>query len=619
MAKSKSSLFETVSSMFSTSAAAAPVPSSGVGLTSSKKYNKDAAGESFEGEKSLVATVFSTDRLNKMHRLAKDHQNALSASDIIDLRKMGVAVNKSLVSDYSKYVSMKQQNGNPSENFTKWLNVKTGPSMMEAPTMFVLQYTQPGKAVNKVEIGAFGPSGLHYAETSAESDSKPVVYEASGPVYHAEVTKDELKTVLNLIEHREKLAKLMREDAESKGDQTLIDKLTGIAKRLEEIKGDVKGATNKSVEDINASMELCKDIKSNARNFIQEFDADLKQLNVKVEKNTDNNSSMDTESGTAQALNTDSGSAYADMSPEMQTAMVNKAADALMQKQSELDRYEAQIETIKKHIKSTGAKSAKGLKGMDQVANHVHSICKQLMVEREKNERLMAQSIHGGGADADADTAPLLRRAMDSLTDLNEKNEKLKHDNDVFSKEAKDLQAALDHLEKTKNTLVGQNMDYKRAAAREQYEKDMHRVRAADLGQKLASTLHYHFTDENGDGNATVFLKATKDCCGCDEFDRAAERNEVEGAVLVGSTQTMLGRFGVGERTRMDIHNCSGLTDASGEVITEVGIERINDKSDGTMRGRLTDTVMLGKHTIQSEVYVTGENQDHYALTLNAR
>ena len=617
MAKPKSSLLSSVASMFSSSANP-PVPSSSSTPAKSTQYNKVITGESFEGERELVANVFSTERQSKMHRLAKDHQSALSASDIIELRKMGVTVNKSLVSDYSKYVSLKEQSGKPSEVFTKWLNIKTGPSMTEAPSMFVMQLTEPGKSVNKIEIREFGAAGIHYGQTAAEESNitgKTTVFEATGDASHFSVNKKEMDALKMFLMDKAGLAEYMEKKATAKNERTLIDKLKSMRKKIRVLVNEAHDDKfNQQIEDaqggIKAYKDVCERIKLNAENLSKELDEIQAELGKDGEQETPEG-------------NANTGNSQAHMSVEMQTALVNKAADALMEKQAELDKHQTQMDTIRKHIKSTGSRARRGA---DQVADHVHSLCKQLIAEREKNEALMAQSVGGASCGADASSSPLLQKAMDSLSLLNEQKRQLEekvkgltHDNEVFAKDASDMQATADHYKATVNTLMGQNMDLKKMASREQFEKETHRSRAADLSQKLASTLHYHFTDENGEGNATVFLKAKEDCCDCNEFDQAAARNEVEGALLVGSTQTMLNKLRVGDRARMEIHNCSGLTNASYNVASAVDVERMTDRSDGTVRGRLLDTLMLGKHTIQSEICVTGEKQDHYALTLNAK
>lgn len=652
MAKPKSSLFSSMASIFSTSAPS-PMPSSfdtAKPVAPSTQYNKATSGESFDGEKELVSNVFSAERLQKMHRLAKDHQNALTASDIIDLRsKMGATVNKSLVSDYSKYVSMKEQSGEASENFLKWLNIKTGPSMMEAPSMFVLQQTQPGKAVNKVEIREFGPSGVHYGMTTAESETVAVddggddvqVFSADN-FQHEVVTKEEMAKIRKLLQDRSQLAAFHIDSPKNATNRPVVKRLTSMRRKIldiikavgvAEVESNLSGVPQ-DASKLEKSRKEAATIMKAAQDLINEFDEELREINASAKLGAD-----DIPEASAPPMYDDvvgggvGGASAADselMSVDMQTELVNQAADALLAKQNELDKVQKQMDQIKKHLKSTtGTRStaAHGKRADHMLADQVHSLCKQLMAEREKNEALMAQSVGGGATAGDAASSPLLQKAMDSLSLLNEQKKQLehkvkdlKHDNSVFSKDMKDLQGTVNHYKATANTLMGQNMDLKKAASREQYEKEAHRSRAADLSQKLASTLHYHFTDEDGSGNATVFLKAKEGGCCCEEFDQAAARNEVEGALLVGSTPMMLNRCRVGERAQMEIHNCSALTDASsGEVVNTVEVERMSDRSDGTVRGRLLSTIMLGKHSIQSEILVTGENQDHYALTLNAK
>jgi len=636
--------------MFSTSAAS-PVPSS-IDIAKpalATQYNKAATGESFDGEKELVASVFSKERLQKMHRLAKDHQSALSASDIIDLRsKMGVTVNKSLVSDYSKYVSLKEQAGEPSENFLAWLNIKTGPSMMEAPTMFVLQQTQPGKAVNKVEIREFGPSGVHHGMTSADSNAVAIDSADDVKVFSAEsfehevVSKEEMAKIRKLLQDRSQLAAFHIDNPRNSSNRPVVKRLTSMRRKIMDILkavGDADAESSLSgvpqdASKLEKSKKEAATILKAAKDLVAEFDKEIKEINAQNKVDSDEIPITSAPPPYESTVNEAHGEASASselMSVDMQTELVNKAADALLAKQSELDNLQKQMNKINKHLKSIGTRTSARGKYTDQVADHVHSLCKQLMAEREKNEALMTQSVGGavtasGGGD-DAASSPLLQKAMDSLSILNEqkkqlehKVKELKHDNNVFSKDVKDLQGTVDHYKATANTLMGQNMDLKKMASREQYEKEAHRSRAADLSQKLASTLHYHFTDEDGSGNATVFIKAKDGGCCCEEFDQAAARNEVEGALLVGSTSMMLTRCPVGKRVPMEINNCSALTDASsGEVVDTVEVERMSDRADGTVRGRLLNTIMLGQHSIQSEIVVTGENQDHYALTLNAK
>lgn len=639
-----------MASIFSTSAPS-PMPSSfdtAKAAAPLTQYNKATSGESFDGEKELVANVFSAERLQKMHRLAKDHQNALTASDIIDLRsKMGATVNKSLVSDYSKYASLKEQSGETSENFLKWLNIKTGPSMMEAPSMFVLQQTQPGKAVNKVEIREFGPSGVHYGMTSAtpvvavdDGDDDVQVFSADN-FQHEVVTKEEMAKIRKLLQDRSQLAAFHMESPKNANNRPVVKRLTSMRRKIMDIMkavgvADAESASSGVMQDaskLEKSRKEAATIMKAAQDLIKEFDEELQEINDSTSANKVNDTASAAAAATT-AVNKEIGGASAVdaelMSVDMQTELVNQAADALLAKQNELDKVQKQMDQIKKHLKSTtGTRStaAHGKRADHMLADQVHSLCKQLMAEREKNEALMAQSVGGAATAGDAASSPLLQKAMDSLSLLNEQKNQLehkvkdlKHDNSVFSKDMKDLQGTVNHYKATANTLMGQNMDLKKAASREQYEKEAHRSRAADLSQKLASTLHYHFTDEDGSGNATVFLKAKEGGCCCEEFDQAAARNEVEGALLVGSTPMMINHCRVGERVPMEIHNCSALTDASsGEVVNTVEVERMSDRSDGTVRGRLLSTIMLGKHSIQSEILVTGENQDHYALTLNAK
>lgn len=652
MAKPKSSLFASMTSIFSTSAPS-PVPSS---LDAAKpaalltQYNKAASGESFDGEKELVANVFSAERLKKMHRLAKDHQNALSASDIIDLRsKMGVTVNKSLVSDYSKYVSTKAQCGQTSQSFLEWLNIKTGPSMMEAPSMFVLQQTQPGKAVNKVEIREFGPSGVHYGMTSAgsetvavDNDGNDVQVFSADNFQHEVVTKEEMAKIRKLLQDRSQLATFHMENPKHANNRPVVKRLTSMRRKITDIikavgLADAESSVSGVQQDaskLEKSRKEATTIMKVAQDLIKEFDEEIREINdsAKVASGEDNPKPsappdvvVGKEVGGASAAA--AGSEL--MSVDVQTELVNQAADALLAKQQELNSLQEQMDKIKKHLKSTTsirATAAHEKRADHMLADQVHSLCKQLIAEREKNEELMTQSVGGGVTQGDAASSPLLQKAMDSLGLLNEQKKKLehnvkelKHDNAVFNKDVKDLQSTVKHYKDTANTLMGQNMDLKRVASREQYEKEVHRSRAEDLSQKLGSTLHYHFTDEDGSGNATVFLKAKEGGCCCEEFDQAAARNEVEGALLVGSTSTMLNSCRVGERTQMEIDNCSALTNASsGGVVHTVEVERMSDRADGTVRGRLLNTIMLGKHSIQSEILMTGENQDHYALTLNA-
>jgi len=618
-AKAKSSLFSPLTSLFSTSTSSSttppPVPSSKAINTPATQYNKVVTGESFEGERALVADTFSSERLDKMHRLARDHQNALSASDIIDLRKVGVTINKSLVADYSKYASLKQQAGESSEDFLKWLNVKTGPSMAEAPSMFVLQQTQPGKAVNKVEIQNFGPSGVHYE--APHMDSKTEDSGASGGddigVAAAKKKGDNLEGSQLILENEALVRR--RQQRRALGAKNNNTKPTASAAR----------AVSMNMGDADAQMEATALIHKAADALI-----DKQKIIDNHQRDAEKHADL-ADRAADELLSRQRKIDEHQSQMETQTTLVNQAADTIEKNQKDLHTYQSQMETIKNHIKSTT--STRALMGAGRVADHVHSLCKQLMSEREKNEALMAQSVDGKVCTESASSSPpLLRKALDSLSLLNEQKKQLQakvseltSDNDMYDRDMKDMQANLDHYKKTLNTLSGQNMDLKKMASREEYEKEVHKSRAADLSQKLASTLHFFGTAEDGTGNAAVFLKATPTACDCEEFDQMAARNEVEGALLVGSTQAMLDKCRVGERMRMEIHNCSGLTDKSGNPVDAVDVERMTDRDDDDVRkakhkrGRLLDTLMLGKHTIQSEMVVTGDKQDFYALTLNAK
>ena len=538
-------------------------------------------GESFEGENDLVSEVFSKERVKKMHNLAKDHQHALSACDIMDLRKIGVTVNKSLVSDYSRYVSMKQQNKESSEGFPGWLNIKSSPTMFEAPSMFVLQHTKPGQGVvNRVEIREFGPTGRHYnkAALPEEGEEAPLDEEEAPDKY------EEMSMEKKAVEESMAIA-------EETGDVEEIERHVNL----------IHTAAS-AIEDLKSREHEAAAREHEATALMDRASHKIEDLQVKLE------------------------GAWSPQDCEAHAELVDKAARALQTKTSELQRLHAEMAAIKGHLKCTSTRARAG--GMHNVADQVHSLCKQLMDEREKNEALMAQCVGGGGGHdggGEAASAPLFKEAQQALIVLNNQKRKddaklkeLHSDNEVLSKDMQDAQAELEHYRGTVNTLMGQNMDYKRQASSEQYQKEVHRSRAVDLSHKLASTLHYHMTDDDGAGNAQVFIKAKDGGCSCEEFDSATADNVIEGALLVGSTPVMINDLEIGQKCEMEIQHCSSLTDDSGEPVSSVPVERMSNRADGTLRGRLENTLMLGQHTIQSVFSVVGEKQDYYSFLLNA-
>ena len=655
MSKTKSSIFSSMSNFFSGSSSSCSKPTSSTAAASATQYNKTLSGESFEGENDLLATVFSKERLAKMHKLAMDHQPAQTASDIIELRNMGVTVNKTLIADYSKYVSTRKQNHESSETFLKWLNIKTGPSMMEAPSMYVIQQTQPGKAVNKVEMREFGPSGSHYdmaftedgttdktCDTKATSGEMLKMHEADkklllaskGDVKIHEVSKAEMVRIRDMLEKHE----ILRKDAT---DKLPAGKDAKLAMRLAKMKDKISSMTDE-VHTAIASMEKdasskeAEESKNNAKTVAAKAQELLKELDEYVKKAqslSNKESSSKAAKAAKQTDKSDIGSGTTKskaghrMSAAEQTELVATASRRIKETEAKLKSQTDTLDSIISHVKSTGTRSKVNV---STLASDIHGLVQKLMQEREKNERLMALSVDTVDGDA---KLPILDKAEGALGRANAKvnaleekikrlekaNKKLTHDNDVFSKDAEDLKMSVDHHKATSNSLMGQNMDFKKAASREQYQKELYRNRAADISQRLASVMHFHNTDEDGKGNATVYVRQQDTSCDCKEFEDAVERNEVDGEVLLASTQTSLKKCKVGKRMTMELHNVTGLTDARGEFVDSVQVERMSDKADGTVRGRLINPLMLGKHTIQNEMHVAGGKGNYYALTLNAR
>ena len=564
-----------LSSLFSTKSNKSSKISAPTNRVQPTQYNKVTTGESFEGEKELVSTVFTPQRLDKMKRLACNHQEALSASDIIDLRKTGITFNKTLVSEYSRYCSQKQQAGEESDTFVNWLNIKTNPSMMEAPSMYVLQFTQPGKAVNKVAIGEFGPSGIHF-NLSAQDNA----------------VQENVKTTTESMN-------VAAEDTVCK-----INTTEGTANDYLSEEQQVKLINDASNELLKAHAELAKQKQQ------------INHLEAKLSAKGSHTTKEDEEHDAALIHKAADEIIMYKKNQKQTTEVMEKAAEALKVHQGQMAVQQNELDAIKKHLKSTNVQaSAVGRHkrdGTGAVASHVKDLCNQLMHERERNEALMAQTV----CESDVDSGPLLKKASDQLSKLNRENKSLKYDNDVFAKDTKDMQATIDHLRKIIKTYESQNLHYKQSESRATYQKEMHRNNAAIMGQRLGAALDFHCTEEDGARSAAGYILAAKDGCDCEKFEDHAYRQEMNGALVFGSTDLMPQDLKYGQRAKMDIHNAFALTDKSGEVVNEVEVERMCDLEDGTMRARLLTPLMLGKNTIQSEMRF---GEDHYQLVLNSR
>ncbi len=524
--------------------------------------------ESFAGEDRLVREVaLSNERLGKMRTLAENHQSALAASDLIALRKEGVELNKSLVADYSRHVSRcvqdqgyRQDGEPPHDNFVKWLNVKKDPSMAEAPTMPVMQCkvtaaSGGGAAVQKVPISAFDESGGgRHGHLAVEQQQQ----------------QQQTASVSNVVLAAGARAKKKKKPMVKKHDDR--DKRAEVAVHCGKECGD-----DDDDEDEDEVIE------------------------------------------TLDHANVDESAVIA--------RLANVHKDEIRARMEEVDRLRTQHADMKKNVQQIVDK-LKSL-GIDNVhaknaAHKVERLCKEL----EKQRSLAATALSSSSSRACNSTADdkdsLLSVATNQLTaskaevhELQERLRGVEAERDLYEKGLKDKQSEVKHYKDTIETFKHQNVLLRNEVSREEREKHTHYNRSMDLGQRLASVLHYHATDENDVGNASVYIKSqVGDCC-CEEFEDSVAANEPNGLTILGSTGTQLHEVPVGERATLALSNVAGLTTHDGEIVHAAELRRVEDSADGTKRAQLLTPLKLGEHTVQSDVSLT--KTDYYELKLNAK
>jgi len=555
-------------------------------LSSSK-----SSRESFAGEDRLVREVaLSPERLGKMRTLAENHQSALAASDLIALRKEGVELNKSLVADYSRHVSRcvqdqgyRQDGEPPHDNFVKWLNVKKDPSMAEAPTMPVMQCKVTATS------GGGGSAALHKVPISA--------FDENGGGRHGHLAVEQKQrqqqtaSVSNVV-----LAAGRKVDKKNKKKQQWPD-----AK---------KKGTTKVAEDCGGG---CHEIPEKA----EEDDGDEAGKSVEGEVAGD---------ASRQSVKTDSDSAVI-----ARLASVHK--DEIRARMEEVDRLRTQHADMKKNVQQIVDKLKSS--GIDNVhaknaAQKVERLCKELEKQRSLAASAAATSSSssraffnsttagdGKGSSLLSDATNQLTAAKEEVHELQERLRGLEAERDLYEKGLKDKQSEVKHYKDVIETFKNQNVLLRNEVSREEREKHTHYNRSMDLGQRLASVLHYHATDEDDVGNASVYIKSQAGDCCCEEFEDSVAANEPNGLTILGSTGTQLHDVAVGERATLALSNATGLTTHDGEIVHAVELRRIEDSADGTKRAQLLTPLKLGEHTVQSDVTVT--ESDYYELKLNAK
>ena len=457
MSNKSSTIMESVAALFTPKSkkVASILPSTS--NTRSKQYNKESSGESFEGEKELVDSVFTQQRIDKMKRLACGHQEALSASDIIDLRKMGVAVNKSLITDYSKYCSLNEQNGKESQTFLNWLNVKTSPSMMEAPSMFVLQCSQPGKAVNKVAIREFGPTGLHFNtpvvdkqddeeskhcdEESKQCDEKILQVTKTGSEQHdtGEYSADKQLQLIN-----EATTALMDKHAQvRKHESTISDLQKQLKNNVVEdehvkIVNDAADALLKKHKEVSEHQSTISDLRKQLDNKTTGAKTNAKDLDGSFFKNDEHVQLINDAADALMQKDTQISRHLKEIRhlrtnvvEDEHVKIVNDAADALLKKHKEVSEHQSIISDLRKQLdnKTTGAKTdAKDLDGSffknDEHVQLINDAADALMqkdtqISRHLKEirhlRTNAGNVNGPTLSEDTDNAELINKATDQI------------------------------------------------------------------------------------------------------------------------------------------------------------------------------------------------------------
>lgn len=575
--------------------------------------------ETYKDANEAVKDVFSVGRLQKMHKLAKSHQSALTASDIMSLRSKGVVFNKGLIGEYDRHVSQQEMQSKDSEHFLKWLNNKTSPSMAEAPTMCVFDLTPANQPKQKVEVRAFGPGGDHYEmstidtstaepKPSIRSPATKAVPKDSKPL-HADTVQEDHVNVINeaatqLMDSKRELHKIIHH-LNMTGASA---ELQGAAKHVKMVCDELMALREKNDE---AAARLrstgCKTPTDENEEFHQDDHVDI--INAAADKLLELKRELHDTKEELKAHNS-----------AENAAMVNEAADQLMHYKNELEVLDGKMTQITKHLQKSSNKKGK----IKCAVTAVKEMCGELREQQEVNEALMNQSVRdASNVDDCVSDAKVMERAHATLKVLNEQKMDLEaqvcnltNENNVFARDLEDMKESVEHYKDTVNTLMRSNMKTKKEASMNKHHGETHANMVAALNQKLAATLHYNATDEDGCGNAKVYLKAVKDGCDCGEFDDAASRNEERGCLLMGSTPLMLTECEIGSRTKMRVDHSCGLT-KNGHLLNEVCIERLDNAEDGTVMGQLQETIHMGEHSIQRKVCMTSNN--YYELKLNAK
>ena len=521
-------------------------------------------------EEELINDVFNDKRIQRMHTRARNHQEALSPSDAAQLRDLGVTLNKSLLHDYSKQVSRDQQQGKESPHFVKWLNVKTSPTMAEIPSMSVLQYALPGQAVQTLRVSDFAESAGRYGKLVNElslapstTDEDVLVAKASDrvPSTKKKASASPVSSLDDGAVNQSDLFKLKKENQKLLDQQNTVD--------------EIKRQTEMVMEQTRIVQE-----KSHG---IQQHKSTVDEI-------------------------------------KRQTEMVRDQTRIVQEKSDAIQHHKNQMHEITKHLRTTGARAS-----VKNACDTVKKLCEDHIQLKGKYEALLKDAKHSPLTMSDgkkngiiADSLRALQISKDQVDQHKSRADRLEAANDVLKSDLEDLKAHINANEQGMQTVRTQLTMMQNKATKHERIARAEAASHDTMAQKLACALHHGAVDEEGEGNASVFLSMMDCCCGKDpEFEEKVLRNERQGAIVLGRTAENIADVEPGETLNLVLANVSGLksmeANAAGPVEV-IKMKRLSNDKDGNCRALLMTPLSLGDHTVQNEVTMANK---YYELKIN--
>jgi len=304
-----------------------------------------------------------------------------------------------------------------------------------------------------------------------------------------------------------------------------------------------------------------------------------------------------------------------------QTEMVMEQTRIVQEKSDAIQQHKNQMHEITKHLRTTGARTS-----VKNACDTVKRLCEDHIQLKGKYEALLKDAKHSPLTMSDgkkdgiiADSLRALQISKDQVDQHKSKADRLEAANDVLKSDLEDLKAHVAVNEKGMQTVRSQLTMMQNKATKHERIARAEAASHDTMAQKLACALHHGAVDEEGEGNASVFLSMMDCCCDKDqEFEECVLRNERQGAIVLGRTAENIADVEPGETLNLVLANVSGLKSMEAKAagpVEVIKMKRLSNDKDGNCRALLMTPLSLGDHTVQNEVTMANK---FYELKINA-